>query len=328
MSKNKGLYRYCIISIILLFFAIPLFVKNPYYLHILIMMSIYVTLALGIRLILVSGYLSLAHAGFMGIGAYTSALLVVKAGFSFWAAIPLSGLSSAIFAMAIGRLILKATGLYFGIITMALGEILRLTWTRWKDIFGGATGILNIPPPNSINIPGIIQIEFTSKAHYYYLALFIVLFAIYVMHRIDKSRFGMSLFAMSNKEPLAESIGINSMLYKNIAFGIACFFAGIAGSFYAHYFYYICPHDFTFAHSIEVILFTVFGGVRTIAGPIIGVVFLTILTEALNLAQEFKPLVFGMALVSIMIFLPGGLVDLKKRISVFKGGLPKERKPA
>lgn len=318
MSKNS-VFRYCyLILFVLFFFSIPLFVKDPYYLHVIIMMGLYVILALGLRLILVSGHISIAHAGFMGIGAYTSALLVVKLGFSFWIAIFLSGLSSAIFAMVIGRLILKVTGIYFGIITMALGEILRLVWTRWKDLFGGATGILNIPPPNPIHIPGIIRIEFTSKVHYYYFALAIVLLTIYIMHRVDKSRFGMTLFALNNKELLAESMGVNTMLYKNIAFGIACFFAGVAGSFYAHYFYYICPYDFTFSQSLEIILYTVFGGVRSIAGPIIGASFLTVLMETLHLTVEYRPMIFGLALIIVMIFMPGGLIDLGQRLKGIK----------
>ncbi|MBI4621307.1 MAG: branched-chain amino acid ABC transporter permease [Desulfobacterales bacterium] len=325
MSKNS-LLRFCyLILLILFFFSIPLFVKDPYYLHVIIMMGLYIVLTLGLRLILISGHISIAHAGFMGIGAYTSALLVVKLGFSFWIAIFLSGLSSAIFAMAIGRLILKVTGIYFGIITMALGEILRLVWTRWKDLFGGATGILNIPPPNPIHIPGIIQIDFTSKVHYYYLALIIVLLTIYILHRIDKSRFGMTLLALNNKELLAESTGVNTMLYKNIAFGIACFFAGVAGSFYAHYFYYICPYDFTFSQSLEIILYTVFGGVRSIAGPIIGASFLTVLMEASHLAEEYRPMIFGLALIIVMIFMPGGLIDLGQRLKGIKKVLIGER---
>ena len=324
MSKNRVLKSGYLVLIILFLLSIPLFVKDPYYLHTIIMMDLYVVLALGLRLILISGHISIAHAGFMGIGAYTSALLVVKLGFSFWTAIFLSGLSSAIFAMVIGRLILKVTGIYFGIITMALGEILRLVWTRWKDLFGGATGILNIPPPNPIHIPGIIQIEFT-KVHYYYLALTIVLLTIYIMHRIDKSRFGITLLALNNKELLAESMGVNTMLYKNIAFGIACFFAGVAGSFYAHYFYYICPYDFTFSQSLEIILYTVFGGVRSIAGPIIGASFLTVLMETLHLAEEYMPMIFGLALIIVMIFMPGGLIDLGQRLKGIKRVLIGER---
>jgi branched-chain amino acid transport system permease protein len=325
MSKDRILKSGYLILPILFFCSVPLFVKDPYYLHVIIMTALYIILALGLRLILISGHISIAHAGFMGIGAYTSALLVVKLGFPFWIAIFLSGLSSAIFALVIGRLILKVTGIYFGIITMAMGEILRLVWTRWKDLFGGATGILNIPPPNPIHIPGIIQIDFTSKWHYYYLALTILFLTIYIMHRIDRSRFGMTLFALNNKELLAESMGINTMFYKNIAFGIACFFAGIAGSFYAHYFYYICPHDFTFSQSLEIILYTVFGGVRSIAGPIIGASFLTVLMEVSNLAEEYRPMIFGLALIIVMIFMPGGLIDLGKKAPGIKKVFIRER---
>jgi branched-chain amino acid transport system permease protein len=145
------------------------------------------------------------------------------------------------------------------------------------------------------------------------------------MHKIDKSRFGITLFAINNKELLAESMGVNTMLYKNIAFGIACFFAGVAGSFYAHYFYYICPYDFTFSQSLEIILYTVFGGVRSIAGPIIGVSFLTILMEALHLTVEYRPMIFGLALIIVMIFMPGGLIDLGQRLKGIKRVLIGER---
>ena len=325
MLKNKFTNLFFLILFILALFFVPLFIKDPYYLHLIIMTSLHITAALGLRLILNSGHISIAHASFMGIGAYTSALLVVKAGFSFWVAMILAGFTSALLAMLVGQVILKVTGIYFGIVTMAMGEILRLTWMRWKELFGGATGILNIPPPNPIHIPGLVKIEFTSKIQYYYLALVIVLVTTYVMHRIDRSRFGMTLLALNNKEPLAESLGVNTILYKNIAFGIACFFAGIAGSFYAHYFYYICPYDFTFSQSLEIILFTVFGGVRTILGPIIGASFLAILLETLHLAEEYRPIIFGVALIIVMIFLPGGLVDLGRRLSDVKRTLTRER---
>ncbi|MDY7033448.1 MAG: branched-chain amino acid ABC transporter permease [Thermodesulfobacteriota bacterium] len=324
MFKNRSFKSFSIIILVLFFFSVPLLTDDPYYLHILIMVILHITLALGLRLILISGHISIAHAGFMGIGAYTSALLVVKAGFSFWTALFLSGLCSALFAMVIGRLILRVTGIYFGIITMALGEILRLIWMRWKDLFGGATGILNIPPPSPIHVPWIARIEFTSKIPYYYLALVIVLITIYVMHRIDRSRFGMTLFALNDKETLAESLGVDTMLYKNVAFGIACFFAGVAGSFYAHYFYYICPYDFTFNQSLHIILYTVFGGVRTIVGPIVGVSFLAVLMEALHLADEYSTILFGVALIVVMLFMPEGLIDLGKRLPIIKRAFQKK----
>ena len=298
--------------IVILFLAIvPIFLRDPRWLHIVIMIYLYIMLAGGLRLVMTTGQVSFAHAAFWAIGAYASALLVMKLGFSFWVALPMSGVLAGFFGILIGYPCLRLKGPYFFIITLAFGEIARLFFTSWVDLFGGANGIAGIPFPNSITLPLIGVLEFKSRSiHYYYLLLLLLLGSLFFMYRLERSRFGMTCTAIRESDALCESLGVNAMRYKVILFVVACIIAGFAGSFYAHYMTYISPDFFTFWESMTFLLMVVIGGSGSTSGVILGAIILTVVPDVAREAKRLEPIIFGGILVLVLRFMPGGLWSL------------------
>lgn len=314
-NKRSLPTRLAWLVLVLVLFLVPLLTTRPYYLHILIMAGIGVTLALGMYVIMNTGQLSLGHAAFMGIGGYTSVLLVTRAGLSFWLTLPLAGIGAAIVAIAFGYIVLRMKGIYFSIVTFAFAEICRLIWERWKGLFGGVTGLSNIPRPDPITVPGLLEIQFDSRVPYYYLILIIASVAAVIVHGLQRSRTGMAFSAIQSADHLAASLGINILWYKVLAFAIGAFFAGLAGSFYAHYFIYISPEFFTVWQSIHALAYAVIGGLANPIGPVIGGFVLTIVPEFMRHWTGFEPLFFGAILILVMLLLPDGIISLPRRMS-------------
>jgi len=305
MAKVK--LGHLIVLIVLL--TLPVATQDPYFLNLFITVGIWTTSVWGVRLIMSTGQLTLGHAAYMAVGAYASTLLTMKAGLSFWLAFPLAGMISSLIALLIGYPILRIKGVYFSIITFAFAEIIRLIIVHWPDVLGGYGGIPNIPPPQPI-----FSIRFTSRVPFYYLILAISLATYLFMVRIEKSRLGRIFSSIHESDTLAESIGINIMKYKMIAFGLGCFFAGLSGSFYAHYFNFTSPEFFTIWQSIYCLIFVIVGGVGSVFGPFLGSLFMTLVPEFLRVAKEYEPVVYAIILILIMFLLPGGLVTLPDRL--------------
>ena len=300
-------------SLIAAGFLFPLITQNPYHLHVLINIFIWCILALGIRIILVAGHLNAAQASFMGIGAYGSALLVMKLGWSFWLAMPAAGLIAAFISALVGYSTFRIKGAYFVMVTFAITEVCRQVWMMWKGLFGGAEGLLGIPRPAPIDLAGI-TISFTSKVPFYYLALSLFLIAVLIYHRLHISRFGLTLRSFPQAELLAECSGINVIRHKVIAFVVSSFFAGIAGSFAAHYFTYASPWDFVWTNSLYMLLYAVIGGVSTVAGPILGCFVMLGLDELLRPFKQYMPIFLGAVLIFVLLFLPDGLCSIPERM--------------
>jgi branched-chain amino acid transport system permease protein len=305
MDKVK--LGHLIVLIVLL--TLPVATRDPYFLNLFITVGIWTTSVWGVRLIMSTGQLTLGHAAYMAVGAYASTLLTMKAGLSFWLAFPLAGMISSLIALLIGYPILRIKGVYFSIITFAFAEIIRLIIVHWPDVLGGYGGIPNIPPPQPI-----FSIRFTSRVPFYYLILAISLATYLFMVRIEKSRLGRIFSSIHESDTLAESIGINIMKYKMIAFCLGCFFAGLSGSFYAHYFNFTSPEFFTIWQSIYCLIFVIVGGVGSVFGPFLGSLFMTLVPEFLRGAKEYEPVVYAIILILIMFLLPGGLVTLPDRL--------------
>jgi branched-chain amino acid transport system permease protein len=298
-------------ALVLLLFLVPLFVTSNFYLHMLIMTAVNIIMATSLWLILRSGQLSIGHAAFMAIGAYTSALLTMRAGLPFPLAMPLAGVMAAVIAVLVGYPSLRLKGLFFALVTFAFAEIVRIVFKSFGgDLFGGASGISAIPHPSFFGI------ELASRTSYYYLALPLMLLTILVIYRIDKSRIGMNLVAISQADALAESLGINIMKYKVVAFVIGSFFAGVAGSFFAHYLRHISPESFTFWFSVYALIYVVVGGLGSIAGPIVGACTLSVFSESFRTFGDYEPIVFGVALILVVMFLREGVVSLPQRASL------------
>lgn len=311
---RKEYYQYLIgLVIIVCLFIFPQIFKNPYYIRVWTNTFYLIVLTASLRMIMITGQVSIAHYAFMGIGAYTSALLVTKAGWNFWITFPLAGIMAAIFAVGLGYLTLRIKGSYFAIATVALGEVIRMVWVEWQGFFGGMNGIMGIPAPDSIG-----SISFGSMPSYYYFGLILMLFAMGVLQRMDNSRYGMTFKSIAMADNLAESVGVNIMNYKVLAFTMGCFFAGLAGAFYSSLQHYISPMDFTGGESIMLIVFLVVGGRKNLYGPILGVFTLTWMPVLLEQFPWYDPIIlpiiYGAVLLVAMLFVPGGVLDLLERI--------------
>ena len=276
----------------------------------LILLFVNLMLAVSLYPIIRMGQLSIGHAAFMAIGAYTSTLLVMKIGLSFWLSLLAGGVMAAIVALLVGSLTLRIKGLFFVVITFGINEIVRLFIVFGPDILGGSAGIPNVPHPDLIAIPGLLVIDFASRVPWYYLSLILALITIFVIYNIDRSRIGRTYRAIDQNDMLAESIGINLMGYKVTIFTIGCFFAGIAGSLFAHYYSVVTPDEFTIWKSIYLVIYIQVGGLASIAGPIAGTVLLNAVDEIFRFSGTCQPLIYGAILVLVILFLPEGILGL------------------
>lgn len=313
MNKNR-FFKYFVTVLLLVFLlALPHLVGSIYWIHVLILSVINVLLAASLRSIFLTGEISLGSAGFMLLGAYSSALLVMKAGLSFWIALPLGGLFPAVLALIVGYPFLKCKGIYFSILTLLVAEVCRLLACYREELTGGQSGLHGIPAPNPIVIPGLTTISFNNKFSYYYLVLVIVVFSLFVIYRLEHSRIGLNWLGIKEADILAQSVGINIMGHKIFVFCVSCFFIGIAGSLFAHYMHLLSPNysgQFAVMTSIYILIYMVVGGESSFFGPILGAAILTIVPELARPLKEYQPMIFGALLIIVVFFMPRGLMDL------------------
>lgn len=299
-----------VLAIILL--LVPVVVRSPYHMHLLIMVGINAVLAMAFIFLLRTGLITLAIAAFWGIGAYSSALLAVRLGLPFWLALPASALITAIIAFCIGYLLVRNPGFGFIILTIAFGMAIVLVFGTF-DFFGGYVGIINIPRPEPITIPFLAPIEFSrvSKTAYYYLMLFLVLIVVLAFYAFYASSAGRAWRAIGLSPHLAESLGVNLFKYRLTAFIISSTAAGLMGSFYAHYMESLVPNAFNVLKTIYAHVYAILGGIGfAISGPVVGALIMTISPELLREFQEFEPIFTGLLLILLVLFLPNGLLGL------------------
>ena len=285
----------------MLFRSLP----SPYHLHILIMAGIFTVLALSLNLLLgYTGQLSLGHAAFFGIGAYTSALLALKLEWSFWLALPSAAVAAGLAGWAIGRLALKLRGAYFVLVTISFAGVISLVSINWMELTNGPLGLPGVPAPE------LGAWSFRTKGAYYYLVLAAAALAYLVCHRLVYSRIGRALVALRENEPLAESVGIDGTRYLVLAAVVSAALAGVAGSLYAHYTRFVSPEVFLFTYTVTMVIMVIAGGQGTLVGPVIGAVLFTVLPEALREAMDWQwqMLAYGVVLIVLVFFLPRGIV--------------------
>ena len=302
--------------LIILLFVLPIFIRNEYYLHVLILCAINIILASSLRAITTTGQISLGHAGFMSIGAYTSTILAMKLGLSTYAALLLGGIAAMVVAAVIAYPVTRVKTVYFAMLTLFLGEVIRLVLTEWRTMTGGTSGILNISHLDTISILGLFSIDFATKLPNFYFVLVLMLITLLFLYSVDRSYIGMTFKAVAQDDSLASSTGINVARFKAVIFCTGCFFAGLAGSFYAHYMSVLTPDSFGLFTSIYVLIYVIVGGPRRFAGAIIGALILTLVPEIFRVLKEYQPFVFVAVLYLVVFLLPGGLVDLPEQIKL------------
>jgi branched-chain amino acid transport system permease protein len=284
----------------------PLWVANPYHLHVLIMAGIFAILALSLNLLLgYTGQLSLGHAAFFGIGAYTSALLSLPPlEWSFWLALPAAGLAAGLAGWAIGRLALKLRGAYFVLVTISFAGVISLVSINWMQLTNGPLGLPGVPPPT------LGPWTLRTKTTYWYLVLTAAAVAYLLCRRLIYSRIGRAFVALRENEPLAESVGIDGTRYLVLAAVVSAAMAGVGGSLYAHYTRFVSPEVFLFSYTVTMVIMVIAGGQGTLAGPMVGALLFTALPEALReaVAWQWQMLAYGLVLILCVFFLPRGIV--------------------
>ncbi len=298
-----------IASIVMLVIAIafPLVVHSSYYQHLVIISLMWVIIGSSWNLLAgYTGQVSFGHAIFFGVGAYTAGLCVTQLGISAWWGMLFGGLVAMLAGLFVGWVCFRLRGPYFALATLAGGEIFRLIATNWESLTEGMVGIL------------IIQ-TFKSKLPYYYIVLALALTCILVIRLVMKSKWGYYFVSIREDQDAAESLGINTTLYKNISLLVSSFFTGMAGAFYMNYMAFIDPEVVFSLHfiSIMAILVGIVGGVATIWGPAVGAFIMVGLQETFRssffgLAPEWisqaHALAFGLLVIFVIMYLPNGVV--------------------
>jgi branched-chain amino acid transport system permease protein len=250
-------------------------------------------LALSIYLTLACGLLSVANAAFMGIGAYTSALLTMQAGAPFLAALLSGALVPAVIASIIGRPTLRLSGVYLAMATLAFGEVVRIAILNMEGLTGGALGLNGIP-------------QLTGWTH----VAVAVITTLYILLRCARAHVGRAMSAICQDETATEVMGLNVRAYKLFVFVFGAALAGLAGGLNAHFTFFISPNEYGFERAVEILAMGVLGGTGSPWGAVIGGVILTLLPELLRGLGHYRPLLNGLILIVIILYSPKGIWDL------------------
>ncbi len=300
MVSKTRLYE--LSSFLLFITLIGLLVKEPYYQNVLIFIGIHAILTVGLNLLMgYAGQISLGHAAFFGIGAYTSGILTASHGWPPLAAMIVAAIATAIIAVIIGIPSLKLTGYYLAMATLGFGIIVYIMFREMSQITGGASGLVGIPP---LSIGSFIL---DSGSDYFFLVWGLLFVVIILSLNIVDSQVGRAFQAIHDSEIAALSLGIDTSHLKLKVFVLSAVYASVAGSIYAHYITFISPSSFGFMFSIKLVTMVVIGGMASIWGALFGAATITILPEILHVFAEYDVIVFGIILIVVMIFMPQGL---------------------
>lgn len=294
--------RRAVFILTICFAVFPFFIRSDYYLSIMIFIGINAIIVMGLSLLMgYAGQISLGHAAFFGIGAYCSGVLTVKLGFSILTAFFCGIFLSIVMAMTIAIPTLKLKGHYLAVATLGFGEIIYVIFNELLEITGGPSGLSGIP---SIHFFGY---SFKGGWRYFYLvwtvAILLLIFSLNIIH----SRVGRALRAVHGSEVAAQAMGVNVSQLKIQVFVLSAIYASVAGTLYAHFVTFISPSSFGLFVSILLLMMVVIGGGGSIWGALLGAGILTVLPESLRAFRDFDILVYGVILMTILLFMPEGI---------------------
>ena len=293
-------------------------VTGRYHQDVAINVLIYVCLGLGLNVVVgLAGMLDLGYIAFYGVGAYTYALFNIHFGIPFWLCVPISAAFALVAASFVGYPTLRMRGDYLAIVTLGFGEIIRIVLNNWMALTNGPNGIMGI------NRPGIFFPSFADGFSWehmwlkklwllYYVALGLAIITIIGVHRLNFSRVGRAWESIREDETAAELMGVNTFIYKLLAYAMGGVFAGMAGAFFASRMKFVSPESFTFLESAMVLCMVVLGGMGSIPGIILGAAALIVLPEVFREFELYRMLAFGSVMVLMMLFRPAGLIPAKR----------------
>ncbi len=306
-----------VIAILSLLCFVPLFVHNPYLLHLFILSMLYAMLAGSWNLINgYAGIFTFGHQAFFGLGAYASALLAMDAGLSPWITLWFAGCVAALAGLAIGLPVLRIRSVaHVAIVTLAFAVIVQSVVSNLPDFTRGTLGLAGIPAFTAFSLPAIGMVSFSAgdQVVYYYVALVFLVLSMAFMIWLVSGRTGLALKAIRDAEEAADSLGVDPTRYKLIAFVASSFIAGIAGAYYAHYIHILTPDSaIGVSIMITILVMTLVGGIGTTIGPLIGSFVVTFGLEGLRGLGDYRLMVYGLLLVLFVTFAPRGLAQLRR----------------
>jgi branched-chain amino acid transport system permease protein len=304
--------RFWVVGLGAIAVVLPLFVSSAFAIDIFVRVLLFAFI--GVAWNLMGGYarqLSLGHAAYFGLGAYTSTILLIRYGVSPWIGMLAGGVVAMMASLPIGALCFRLRGPYFAIATIATAQVLMLLFLKFRDFAWGAEGTTI---PNLGNSP--LMMQFDGKAPYYYIALALLATGLAITYRIEHSRMGYYLVAVGEDEDAAEAIGVDALRIKRNIYLISAFLTALAGTFYVQYIYFIDPNTaFSFNVSVEAALVSIVGGIGTLWGPVLG----TVLLEATSaLLQSWlggghggvQLSIYSLILIAVILYRPAGLIGL------------------
>ncbi|MEJ5183627.1 MAG: branched-chain amino acid ABC transporter permease [Rectinemataceae bacterium] len=309
LFQKKGMRISLGILGIALLALIPQLNLKSYYMGVLCRILLYTILAGSLNVINgYSGQFNIGHAGFFGIGAYTSAILSLQLKMPFWIALPISGLLAMIVGLIVALPTLRLKGIYLAIVTLGASEIIRLIALNWMSLTGGPNGLRGIPAPV------LFGLKFSRSQQYYYIFLVLSLVFYFMTRRIIQSRIGRAWISIREDETAARSLGVETMRFKAANFMYGAFWAGIAGGAFSPYFKFISSDMFSLDEGFNILSMVIIGGQGTLAGPIVGAIIVNFLTEFLRPISQYRLVVYAILIIAMMWLRPQGLVGVSKSV--------------
>lgn len=305
MRKNT----FALIILAAVAFLLPLF-SNNYWIDVATMALFYVVLALGLNIVVgFTGLLDLGYAAFFAIGAYTTGILMTQFKVSFLITFLLSGIFAGLAGVLIGAPTLRLRSDYLAIVTLGFGEIIRIS-AKNLSITGSASGIFGIPRPQ------ILGYTLSNNTDFYYAMLILAIVTLFAVNRLGQSRIGRAWQYIREDEDAAEAMGIDRVRLKLLAYAIGAVFGGLAGALFAVKMTAIAPESFSFMQSVMILLAIVLGGLGRLPGVVLGAILVILLPEAMRDFANWRFLLFGIALVVMMLFRPQGLWASRKDMAL------------
>jgi len=310
VMENPAKLKMLIAALLLLMVIFP-HATDSYQINIMTIALMYVVLGLGLNIVVgLAGLLDLGYVAFYAVGAYAYALLNHHFGLSFWVVLPLGGFLAAIFGILLGFPVLRLRGDYLAIVTLGFGEIIRLVLENWNDFSMGPSGIANIERPSFFGMELTLD---QSTMYIYYLMVVFTILTIFFVNRLQNSRIGRAWLALREDEIACQAMGIGRTRTKLMAFALGASWAGLMGVVFAAKTTFINPASFTFLESAIILSVVVLGGMGSIPGVILGALIMILMPEYLRAFSEYRMLVFGGAMVVVMVFRPQGLISNFRR---------------
>ena len=291
-------------AFVLLLALLPLVFESPFTLHLLILCFIYIIATLSMRAILISGQFPLAHAAFMGVGAYAAGMASKWLEWPVWITLPLGGLSAMVLGILTGYPFARLRGLYYAMGSLFFGIGIINVITSFGYYTGSYAGLIGIQPLFGY-----------SKEPYYYFFLALAVLVGILLHRFEFSRIGINLKAITQSHMVAASVGIDEGFYRILAVGVGCFFVGLAGAGYAHYNQCISPSSFNFMATLWLTMYVLVGGIDSFAGPIVGTLVLFLVPEFFRDLKYYSPYISAAILLIVVYLMPRGLAGLPRLLT-------------